>query len=165
MLSLIAAVAENHVIGDSNNTQNGLPWHLPDELQYFRTTTKGSTLIMGRKTYEAIGRTLPHRENIIVTSQNNYSVEGAIVVHSLQEAVKNIQSKLAFIIGGRSLYEQALAENLVSTMYLTTVHANADGDVRFPDWNKDDWQCISSQFHDVDANHAHSFTIEVYNKK
>lgn len=164
MLALIAAVAENNVIGNTQNVHNGLPWHLPDELQYFRETTKGSAVIMGRKTHEAIGRILPNRTNIIITSQKNYSVDGATVVHTLQAAIALVNTQCAFIIGGRTVYEQALALPELEKLYITTVHANADGDVFFPQWKKEGWNIESSEFHPQDALHEHAFTKNVYSK-
>jgi dihydrofolate reductase len=164
MLALIAAVAENNVIGNTQNTQNGLPWHLPDELQYFRKTTKASAVIMGRKTHEAIGRILPNRTNIIITNQSDYVVDGATVVHTLEEAIAFVNTQCAFIIGGRSVYEQAFALPELEKLYITTVHANAEGDVFFPQWNKEDWSIESSDFHPQDERHEHAFTKNVYRK-
>lgn len=163
MIALIASIAQNGIIGDSASA-NGLPWHLPDELQYFRNTTKGKVVIMGRKTHEAIGRLLPGRTNIIITTNKGYVVEGAIICHSLEQAIDEVDGNTAFIIGGAELYKQALALGIVDELYITKVHADVPGDVEFPKYNDADWELLDEQYHSKDERHAYDFTMQRYRK-
>ncbi|MFB0988086.1 MAG: dihydrofolate reductase, partial [Gammaproteobacteria bacterium] len=128
-LALICAMSENRVIG----RDNGLPWHLSEDLKYFRRTTMGNCMIMGRNTWESIGRALPGRTSIVITSNADYQAEGAEVVGSLQQAIeraeavsKETDSTQAFVIGGAVLYQAALP--LADTLHLTRVHAQIEGD-------------------------------------
>ena len=129
MLSLIAALARNHTVGIANR----LPWHLSDDLKYFKATTSGHPIIMGRKTYDSIGRPLPGRHNIVVTRDRNWKADGVTVVHSIAEAVAAAgKVNEVFLIGGASLYAEALP--LADRLYLTEIDADFDGDAFFPDW-------------------------------
>lgn len=133
-ISIIVALSENRVIGRDNR----LPWHIPDDLKRFKRLTTGHAIIMGRKTYESIGRPLPQRTNIIITRDKTFSVEGCVVVHSLDEAVRFAQKLEGpegeiFIIGGGQIFEQALP--LVDRLYLTVVRGTHEGDVFFPDYS------------------------------
>ncbi|WP_184198886.1 dihydrofolate reductase [Chitinimonas taiwanensis] len=129
MLSLIAALARNHTVGIANR----LPWHLSDDLKYFKATTSGHPIIMGRKTYDSIGRPLPGRHNIVVTRDRNWKADGVTVVHSIAEAVAAAgEVDEVFLIGGASLYAEALP--LADRLYLTEIDADFDGDAFFPDW-------------------------------
>lgn len=129
MLSLIAALARNHTVGIANH----LPWHLSDDLKYFKATTSGHPIIMGRKTYDSIGRPLPGRHNIVVTRDRNWKADGVTVVHSIAEAVAAAgEVDEVFLIGGASLYAEALP--LADRLYLTEIDADFDGDAFFPDW-------------------------------
>ena len=137
MLSIIAAISENRVIGNENK----LLWHIPEDMQRFQKLTTGHPVIMGRKTHESIGRALPNRTNIIVTRDKNYQTPGCIIVHSVDEAIKqsansNQQSANpeTFIIGGAQIYAQTI--NLADTLYLTVVHKNFTGDAVFPDYSR-----------------------------
>lgn len=126
MISLIVAIDKNRLIGDSN----GLPWYIPEDLKYFRDTTIGKTIVMGRKTYQSIGRLLPHRQNIIVSRQN-LNIEGALIVNNFGEYLKNIADEQEiFIIGGAEIYREALP--YVSKLYITHVDAEYEGDTYFP---------------------------------
>jgi len=139
-LSLIVALAKNRVIG-LNNT---LPWHLPEDLKRFRQLTMGHHIIMGRKTYESLGRLLPGRHSVIVTRNRDYQVQGAIVVHSLEDAVKACgDDKEAFLIGGAELYQQALG--LANKLYLTQIDAEFTGDAFFPELDLRQWQLLQQQ--------------------
>lgn len=147
-LSILVAMAKNRVIGKNN----GLPWHLPADLKHFKSLTMGHAIIMGRKTYESIGRPLPGRTNIIVTSQTGYKVIGAIVAHSLDEALHlDIRSDTSsqncerFIIGGADLYRQTIA--LSQRMYITEIQRVFDGDTCFPEYNPDEWDEKSRERH------------------
>jgi dihydrofolate reductase len=140
-LSLIAAVADNGTIG-----RNGqLPWYLPEDLKYFKRVTLGKPVIMGRKTWESIGRPLPGRTNIVISRQPDYCAEGARVVASLPEALKLAESiaeidgaEEAMVIGGEEIYRLALP--LADRLYITEVHAEVDGDACFPPWERSEWR-------------------------
>ena len=141
-LSLIVAMAKNRVIG-VNNT---LPWHLPEDLKRFRALTTGHHIIMGRKTYESLGRLLPNRTTVIVTKNNGYEVEGALIAHSLEEAIALCKNDDApFIIGGAALYETALP--YVSKLYITEIALEVAGDAYFPAIDADDWELTARESH------------------
>jgi len=148
-LTLIAAVARQRAIGRANT----LPWHLPEDLRYFRAMTKGKTVIMGRKTWESLPeafRPLPGRHNIVVTRDAHYAASGATVVHSLAAAATAAGEEEAFIIGGAELYAQALP--LAKRLLLTEIDLDiADADAFFPEFSSREWREISR-----DAQHSAS---------
>ncbi|MCL4123525.1 UNVERIFIED_CONTAM: hypothetical protein GTU68_054357 [Idotea baltica] len=159
-LALIVATDEQGLIGKDN----GLPWHLSADLKYFKKVTMGKPLIMGRRTHESIGRPLPGRDNIIITSDIAYQAPGCIVTHSIDEALTACQNvEEAMIMGGASLYEQCLLT--VDTIYHTLVHANLEGDTWFPKWNKNTWQLITTQTHPADDNNEYDYSFMVYQRK
>ena len=135
-LVVIAAVSLNGVIGRDGD----LPWHLPEDLRHFRRNTVGHAIIMGRKTWESIGRPLPRRRNIVVTRQRDLSIEGCEVVHSLDEALALAHQEDAEprVIGGASLYAEALPQ--ATRLLLTEVQREVDGDTFFPAWRPEDWR-------------------------
>ncbi len=136
-ISIIVATTKVRLIG--NRKTNDLLWHIPAELKRFKEITTGHPIIMGRKTYESIGRVLPNRTNIIITRDTNFSVPQAIVVHSLDEAIQRastIDQNEIFIIGGGQIFEQALP--LANKLYVTIVEGNFKGDVYFPDYSSFD---------------------------
>ncbi|MFV1921499.1 MAG: dihydrofolate reductase [Methylotenera sp.] len=152
--SIIVAVATNNVIG-LNNT---LPWHLPEDLKRFKALTMGHHIIMGRKTYESLGRLLPGRTTVIVTRNQKYAVDGAIVVHSLEEAIK--VSKLddeVFLIGGAELY--ALGLSYANRLYITEVHAEYAGDAYFPAIDYSNWRESSREQHVSINNLQYSYVV------
>ena len=168
ILSVVAAVSDNNVIGKGGK----LPWRLPDDLKHFHDLTIGCPVIMGRKTYESIPeqyRPLPDRLNIVLTHRYR-EIPGSMVVHSLEEAIQRINNEELtmkndeeiFVIGGAEIYRQALP--LAQRMYLTRVHATIDGDAIFPDVSWSEWQEISREEHDTDERHAHPFTFMQYEK-
>lgn len=133
-LSTIVAIANNRVIG-INNT---LPWHLPEDLKHFRALTMGHHIIMGRKTYDSLGRLLPGRTTVIVTRNANYKVEGALVANSLQEAIALCkEDDEAFLIGGAELYQDGL--KLSKKLYITEIDLDVEGDAFFPEYSSDEW--------------------------
>ena len=141
-LSLIVAVANNHVIG-INNT---LPWHLPEDLKRFRVLTTGHHIIMGRKTYESLGRLLPGRTTVIVTRNKDYKLEGALVAHSLQAALDLcLNDAEAFVIGGAELYQDGL--KLANKLYITEVDLEVAGDAFFPTIDMQKWLETSREAH------------------
>jgi dihydrofolate reductase len=141
-LSLIVAMARNHTIG-INNT---LPWHLPEDLKHFKALTLGHHIIMGRKTYESIGRPLPGRTTIIVTRDPAYRQEGCLIAHSVEDAMRlSAQDDEAFIVGGANLYRQTLA--LADRLYITEIQADYQGDAHFPALDGTQWQETTRQRH------------------
>ena len=160
-VALIAAVAENGIIGRHNQ----LPWHLPDEFAYFKQTTEGHHVIMGRRTWESRGKPLPRRVNIVLTSQPDYPAAGAIVVRSLAEALhvaEQAGDAEAVVIGGTLLY----AESLISAdrLYLTRVHAAVEGDAVFPCYDESLWREIDRREHPADDRHAFAYTIRTLDR-
>ena len=159
-LAIIVATDLNGLIGKDND----LPWRLSADLRYFRQITMGKPIIMGRRTHESIGRPLPGRENIIITSDQGYQAEGCTVMHSLQSALQHCeQYQEVMIMGGASLYQQCLP--LADKIYLTQVDAELSGDTWFPEWDKTQWQCISQQDHPADENNDYPYSFMVYERK
>ncbi len=141
-LSIIVAVAHHNVIG-INNT---LPWHLPEDLKRFRALTTGHHIIMGRKTYESLGRLLPNRTTVIVTRNKNYHVESALIAHSLKSAIELCKTdNEPFLIGGAELYKDGIA--LANKLYLTQVNTTVAGDAFFADIDLNDWSLSEKKDH------------------
>lgn len=141
-LSIIVAVAHDGVIG-VNNT---LPWHLPEDLKRFRALTMGHHIIMGRKTYDSLGRLLPGRTTVIVTRNENYKVEGALVAHSLEAAIALCEDdEEVFLIGGAELYQAGL--KLAHKLYITEIELDVAGDAFFPKLVSTEWQETESEAH------------------
>jgi dihydrofolate reductase len=154
VLTLIAAVARNGVIGKDNR----LPWHLPADLRHFKALTTGRTVIMGRKTWESLPdkfRPLPGRQNIVVTRNEAYRAEGAVVVASLPAAVAAAQSDEAFVIGGAELYATTLA--LAARLQLTEIDAAFDGDTHFPAIDPHDWRETARETHRDETGLGYAF--------
>lgn len=138
-LSLLVAMAKNRVIGRNNK----LPWHLPADLKHFKFLTMGQTIVMGRKTYESIGKPLPGRANIIITRQAGYEVPGATVVNSIDDALRMCEKVRSingenFIIGGEELYRQTL--KICQRIYITEIQRDFEGDVFFPEFDPGEWE-------------------------
>ena len=135
---------------------NKMPWHLPDELKHFRSVTSGYPVVMGRKTFESIGRPLPNRRNIVITRQPGYIAPGCEVVPSLTDGLELVGND-AFVIGGGEIYAQALP--LANRLYLTYVDTEvAGGDTRFPQVDPAEWREIERERHEADERHAFAFT-------
>jgi dihydrofolate reductase len=150
LISIIAAMARNRIIG-INNT---LPWHLPADLQHFKQVTMGKPVIMGRKTYESIGRPLPGRSNIIISQNRDFTAEGCQVVHSIDEAfVELAHHDEVMVIGGASFYAQVLP--YANRLYLTIIDEDFDGDAEFPTYNADEWQEVEHIEGVLDAKNPH----------
>ena len=159
-ISLIAAIADNGVIGASN----ALPWHLPADLKRFRKLTRGHYVVMGRKTCDSLSQPLPERVNVVVSGNTRYSAPGFIVMRSLDAALEaGRREQELFVIGGASLYAQALPR--ADRFYLTLVHADVAGDTRFPDFNRSDWQELERDEHVADAKHAHAYSFITLERK
>ncbi|TDG34956.1 dihydrofolate reductase [Pedobacter changchengzhani] len=160
-LSIAVAVGENFEIGKNNQ----LLWHMPADLKYFKQTTSGHTVIMGRKTFDSVGKPLPNRRNIIITRDKNLKIDGVEVANSFDEAIeitKNEEQQV-FIIGGSEIYRQALPST--TTLYLTTIHNSFDADTFFPEFNKNEWEVISKQAHKADEKNKFDYTFEVLKRK
>ena len=141
-ISLIVALAKNNVIG-LNNT---LPWHLPEDLKHFRSLTTGHHIIMGRKTYESLGRLLPDRTTVIVTRNNDYQVDGALIAHSLDAAIALCENDdEVFVIGGAELYQVGI--KLANKLYITELELDVPGDAYFPAYDVAEWQESSREAH------------------
>ena len=145
-LSIIVAAAENNVIGRDNS----LPWHLPEDLKYFKKITMGKPIVMGRKTYESIGRPLPGRTNIVVTRNPHWQAEGVVVVDNLEQALDVARGQGVadgvdelFVIGGEQIYR--LAMGLAKRIYLTRILSEVEGDAWFPEISALEWRQVSSQ--------------------
>ena len=140
-LALIVATSLNGVIGRDGD----LPWHIPEDLKHFRRNTIGHCIIMGRRTYDSIGRPLPKRRNIVVTRQKELQIEGCDVVHSMEEAIQlaRTEDEEPRIIGGATLYAEALPH--ATRLFLTEVQQVVEGDTYFPEWNRDEWREVACQ--------------------
>lgn len=162
-ISIIAAVAENGVIGRGGK----LPWHLSADLQRFKRLTIGHTIIMGRRTWKSIGRALPGRQTVVVTRQSDYrlDLEGICVATSLDEARRVAEAAgddEVFIVGGAELYRDALP--LAERLYFTRVLARVEGDTFFPTYDTRQWQQMSIEHHSADAKNQYPFNFEYYER-
>jgi len=158
-ISCIVAMSENHVIGRDGR----LPWHLPDDLKRFKALTTGHTILMGRKTYESIGRPLPDRRNIVLSRNPAFKADGVTTARSLQAALEVAGKEgEVFIIGGEALFGRAL--EIADTIHLTLVHAEIEGDVRFPAEALKGWTLVEDVHHEADEKHAFAFSYRVYTR-
>ena len=155
MIALVVAMAENRVIGKENK----LIWHLPADLKHFKNLTTGHPIIMGRKTFESIGKPLPNRTNIVITRQTDFEAEGCLVAHSLSEALMMAQQMDSdiFVIGGAEIYKQAMF--LADTIYLTEVHHTFEGDTFFPEIDSVLWQETSREEHSADEKNTYNYAF------
>ncbi|GIV43141.1 MAG: dihydrofolate reductase [Bacteroidia bacterium] len=159
-MNIIVAVSENGVIGYKGK----MPWHLPKDLQYFKKITLNHTVIMGRHTFESIGKPLINRENIVLSTTLK-PVEGIHVAKNWDEAIQLApRDKKIFIIGGQQVFEQALEKKLVHTIYKTVIHHKFDGDTFFPPIDSNKWKLISQEFSHRDEKNPFDFTIEIWQK-
>ena len=159
MISLIAALAADRVIG----MEGAMPWNLPADLAWFKRNTLNKPVIMGRLTFESIGRPLPGRLNIVVSRQPG-ATEGVTWVASLDEAIKTAGDvPEIMVIGGGRIYEQMLKR--ADRLYLTHIDAEVEGDTQFPDYEPDEWQSTFSEFHDADEQNSHSYCFEILDRR
>ncbi len=163
ILSLIVAVADNNAIGKGN----ALPWHLPEDLKFFKRTTMGCPVVMGRKTYQSIGKPLPGRLNIVLSSDPGLELpEGVLLFQDIDTAVKHLDSidtDEAFIIGGGTIYARTM--DAAERMYITRVHCKVEGaDTFFPTVDHTHWKLAWSEPHEQDERHAYSYTFERYER-
>ena len=159
-ISLVVAASINNVIG----TGGGLPWHLPDDLRHFKQLTTGKPVVMGRKTFESIGRPLPDRRNIVMTRDPDYAAGGCDVVASVSEALDLVgDADEVMIIGGGQVYRDFLAH--ADRIYLTRVQADLVGDTFFPEIDEAAWQLVSSEHHAADEKHGYAFDVMVFERR
>ena len=158
-LSLIAAMAKNRVIG----RDNALPWHLPEDLKYFKATTLGKPILMGRKTFDSIGKPLPGRTSVVLTRNPDWAFDGCLVVSSVDDALAQLADREeVLVIGGAELYQQTLPR--ADRLYLTEIDADFEGDAWFPEFDLSQWQQISRQPH-PDNGRGFGFDFVVYQRK
>jgi dihydrofolate reductase len=163
-LSLIVAAAENNVIGVAGD----LPWRLSDDLRRFKRLTMGHAMVMGRRTWESIGRALPGRVSIVVSRRDSWHPKGALLARSLDAALALAQTTAAeqdhlFVIGGAELYRTALPT--AQRLYFTRVHATVDGDVTFPDVDWRAWELVEQCWHEANARNDHAFTSQIWQRR
>jgi dihydrofolate reductase len=160
MISLIAAMAKNRVIG----LNGGMPWHMPADLEHFKTKTLEKPIIMGRKTFETLGKALPRRRNIIITRNADYHADGCDVFTSLPEAIAACADvDEIMVVGGAQIYSQALS--IVDRMYLTYIDIEVAGDTFFPEWDAALWQESTRDAHQADERHLHNFDFVQLDRK
>lgn len=159
-ISIIVAFDEEGLIGRDNK----LPWHLPADLKHFKTITMGHHMIMGRKTFESIGKPLPGRVSVVITRQKNLEIEGCIVVHSLEEALEKCKGREeVFIIGGAEIFNASL--NLASDLYITKIHHRFGGDTYFPEISESIWKEVSNEFRNADEKNEWDYSFIKYSRK
>jgi len=159
IISLICAMDKNRLIG----RENGLPWHLPADFKHFKATTLNKPVVMGRKTFESIGRPLPNRHNIVI-SGHGFSADGITSASSIDDALQKAGDVgEIMIIGGANLYQQMIAR--ADRLYLTQVDAECDGDAWFPEFDLNDWDVLSEKKHTADEKNNYDFRILSYQRK
>jgi dihydrofolate reductase len=159
MISIIVAMDENGLIGKNNE----LPWYLPNDLKYFKTITTGNTILMGRKTFESIGKPLPNRKNVILTRNKNYSADNITVINSIEEIDRLENNGDLYIIGGAEIFEALL--EITDKLYITKIYSKFDGDVFFPEIEWDKWEVDSVEKGIVDENNIYPHDFFVYKRK
>ena len=158
-VTIVVAIAENYAIGKNNQ----LPWHLPADLNHFKSITMGKSILMGRKTFQSIGRPLPGRQNIILTQDKNFIVKDCLIAHSISEALQYVNSDAElFVIGGAALYAEMLPQ--IQTIYLTLIHHLFDGDAFFPILNQKEWRETERIHYLADEKNPYSFSFIILEK-
>jgi dihydrofolate reductase len=159
-ISLIAAVSCNGVIGN----EGGIPWHLPADLKYFKSVTMGKPIVMGRKTWESLGRPLPGRKNIVISRNKKFQAEGCEVVRGIDAAIDAAgDAEELMVIGGAAIYEAFFSR--ADHLYLTRVECDVEGDTRFPEFSKEEWRLISQEMYPADEKNAFAYVFERYVRK
>ncbi len=162
IVSFIVAASTNNVIGKDNQ----LLWNLPNDMRFFKNTTWAMPVLMGRKTFESLGKPLPGRLNIIITRKEDWQPEGAIVVHSIAEAIKAASAAdyaEGFIIGGGEIFKEAMP--MADRIYLTRIDAILDGDAYFPGINAKEWQMVSERSFAIDDKHAYPYHFQLWERQ
>ncbi|MEC2075924.1 dihydrofolate reductase [Metabacillus fastidiosus] len=161
MISFIVGMDRNRVIG----VDNKLPWHLPADLAFFKRTTMGNPIVMGRKTFESIGKALPGRENVILTRDKTYEKEGCTIIHSVDDVEKFAEQteKEVFIIGGTEIFKQTFA--IADRLYITFIDEEFTGDTFFPEFHNDEWELVSEEKGIKDEKNPYDYYFRVYDRK
>lgn len=161
-LLLIAALGNNNVIGNENQ----LMWHMPADLKHFKNLTMGHTLIMGRKTFESMGKPLKGRETIVVTGKKNYDAQGCQMANSISEALKMVKDqKDVFVVGGEEIYRQTIDLYQARRLYITRIYGNFEGDAFFPEIDPEKWELIEMEEHEPDEKNKYPYAFLTYKKK
>ncbi|MDP3793098.1 MAG: dihydrofolate reductase [bacterium] len=159
-ISIIVAIGENWVMGK----QGGLPWRLPADLKHFKALTTGHTVIMGRKTFDSIGRPLPNRTNIVMSRNNDLTIPGCIRVKSVEEALDAApDNQDIFIVGGGEIYQQSLP--FVQQIYLTRIDHKFEGDIFFPELNSSEWIEIDKKNLEADEKNPYNYSVSIFQRK
>lgn len=161
MITLIAAIAKNNALGKDND----LIWHLPADLKRFKKVTTGHPILMGRNTFESIGKPLPNRTSIIITRNNNYFVDGCLIANSIEQAIELAEGKDAFIIGGAQIYKDALKQNLVDRLDITVLHHEFEADAFFPEINIEVWKEVAREDFKADEKNKYDYSFVSYEKR
>ena len=162
IISAIVAKAKNNIIGKDND----LPWHLPDDLKWFKEKTRGRHVIMGRKSFDSLGKPLPKRVNIVITRDKNFAHSGLEIVHSIPEALRFAQAEgeeEVFILGGGNIYTQTM--EIWDRLYLTEVNAEPEGDTLFPVVDYSKYDQVFEEAHQQDEKHAYGFTFKIFDRR
>lgn len=161
MISFIVAMDKNRVIGKDNQ----LPWHLPEDLKFFKRVTMGHPIAMGRKTHESIGRVLPGRENIVITRQSDYRCEDCTIFNSVDEFVKDSRERNdeIFVIGGAEIFRETFP--YVDRLYITYINETFDGDTFFPEFNSNQWACISNEKGIRNEKNPYDYEFRIYERE
>ena len=161
-ITIIAAIASNNALGKDND----LIWYLPADLKRFKKVTSGHHILMGRKTFESIGKPLPNRTTVIITRNKDYKVAGCIVVDSIEKAIEVAKAAAqVFIIGGAQIYQQAMNSNLVDRLDITEVHHAFEADVYFPEITSEDWVQVSKEDFMADDKNKYAYSFVSYKKR
>jgi len=153
-IALIAAMAQDRVIG----LNNGMPWHLPADLKHFKRLTIGKSIVMGRKTFDSLGKPLPQRNNIVLTRNSDWQVDGVTVYHDIESVLKELsKQKEVMIIGGAHIYAQFLPH--ATDLYLTQIDLSVQGDTFFPEWNPQQWHLLEEQSFQPDEKNADAYSF------
>jgi len=159
-LSIIVAMDDNHLIGKDNI----LPWHLPADLAFFKKVTTGHSIVMGRKTYDSIGKPLSSRRNIVITRSTDVAIEGCEVFNSIDSALQSTkEEEEVLVIGGANLCKQVLHK--VDRLYITHIEGVFEGDTYFPQYNESDWKEISCESHTPDEKNPHHYHFKILERK
>ncbi len=157
-MEVIVAITDKFVIGAGG----GMPWHLPADLSHFKKITSGNTIVMGRRTWESIGRALPNRKNVVVTRQVDFVADGATVIHSLDD-IQNIDAVgTVFVIGGGELYKNTI--EIASRLHITRIHTDIEGDTFFPRFDESLWTCVESTPRPKDEQNPFDVTFETWSR-
>ena len=158
-ISIVVAFDQNRLIGKNNE----LPWHLPADLKHFKSITMGHHMVMGRKTFDSIGKPLPGRTSVVITRQHGLQIEGCIVVNNLEEALEYCKGQLEiFIVGGAEIFKWALP--LCTDLYVTQIHHQFSGDTWFPEIKTDEWSILSKEDHNADEKNGWNYSYIHYKR-